>query len=103
MADAANERGQSNVWQYFSKLERDGKHYSKCKLCDAELKGHLASNAKRHLRSIHGPSVADAVESQDRKEKLPLPNTLKQELDNLRVEVCTHLYGEYVSGLPVVI
>lgn len=41
------------IWDYFSKVERDSKKFSKCRLCFFELSGQLAGNASKHLQKRH--------------------------------------------------
>lgn len=73
----------SRVWEYFERFERDGDRISKCRLCDLELKSHQASNAKRHLRAIHGETLYDAVEQADRTESFSKPHTLEKRIGDM--------------------
>ncbi|KAH7706914.1 hypothetical protein AAVH_25851 [Aphelenchoides avenae] len=69
------------VWELFSKIERDGKKAAKCNLCLVELSGHLAGNAKKHLRIRHGIATHEDAAEVQRK-----PNTLKQRLRELEAQ-----------------
>lgn len=54
-----NHLNTTDIWNYVSKTERDGKKVSKCSLCFFELSGHLAGNAKKHLKARHGMALHD--------------------------------------------
>lgn len=79
----------SSVWEYFDRLHRaDGSKYSKCNVegCSVELSGHVASNAKRHLLTVHGIDV----EATDRTQRLENPTVIEQlakQLQELRGRV----------------
>lgn len=73
----------SHVWQYFDKIQRNGNPFAKCRLCGLELKSHMASNAKRHLRTEHGPSLYHEIEQADRAEDYSKPHSLELRIGDL--------------------
>lgn len=85
-ASAAHQ--QSHVWEYFLRFERDDRKYSKCQLCYTELSGHLAGNAKKHLLTRHGTSLAEEVNISDSGISGRIPNRLKKVTLELRDKVC---------------
>lgn len=82
-------REQSHVWEYFLRRERNDRKYSKCQLCYAELSGHLAGNAKKHLLTRHGPSLAEEVNTSDSGISVRIPNKLKM----VTVELSEKVYS----------
>lgn len=85
-----------DIWKSFTKLERDGKKLSKCNLCNSELSGWLAGNARKHLLTRHVADMLphDAVE--DNVEKRSAENGLKNEIEHLRTKV----YSSDEAPLP---
>ncbi|KAH7700150.1 hypothetical protein AAVH_32734 [Aphelenchoides avenae] len=77
----------SAVWAFFSKIDRDSKQVSKCNLCFAELSGHRAGNASKHLRTIHRLAVATNIEEEADGSLTRIdPHSLRKEVEELKLK-----------------
>lgn len=88
----------SVVWNYFTKIERDGKEFSKCHLCLFELSGHLAGNAKKHLGTRHGQEMLAEVRATEREQGRTVPNNAKNRIDELRAKKAALLNDVMILG-----
>lgn len=72
----------SDVWRYFDRSENANGKVSRCKECGFELRGHGATNAKRHLKTVHD---IDDPETKDKAARLLEPS--RRELLDVQVNI----------------
>lgn len=82
-----SKRHQSSVWNRFRRYELEGIKMMRCLECGLELKTHLASNAKRHLRTVHKLVDPDLDDLLNREENRSTPQRLNDQMLSLFLEV----------------
>lgn len=94
-----NKRYQSSVWERFERYKRDGTKLMRCLECGLELKTHLASNAKRHLRTVHQVVEPDLDDLLEREQNKSAPERLNDQMLSLFLEVMLKLRGHFTVSL----
>lgn len=101
-----DDRWTSAVWTYFERSETktvvNGEErvekFSQCTICGHRLRGHAASNNKRHLSTIHGIEEPEAQDEDRRQAKPGKPEQLFLQWEQLHIRVSFSRYFTYPAS-----